>query len=367
MKQTRIIQRLQSGLAVLPVALILLAGAALFLFFSQKNLLVDLQITRNGYASRLAYAAADSGLAVALVRLNDPEQRKTLLADTKGTGAYDTLVATGFAQSLGDQIDARVTLSPPKGQGLGGPDIRLLIQSTGCISDCARGRATVSQMVAMRGGIHRIPYALLSARGAIDVSGPVSLSNQSAAVRGMLIHAGGAIAVDEAVQRVTPSGIHPDQAEVASDKQYAQQTADQFFLQWFGADKGFIREQSERVSCQGECAGAVAAQGSRVIWLDGDARLSNGVIGSANAPVILIASGNLQLSGSLRVTGIIYSMASITQVQLGMGTIDGAVIAEQRMNVSQGGVLSYNPVVLQRAQSTLGRFIPVPGSWSDSE
>ena len=43
----------QSGVAVLPVAIILLAGAALMLFFSQKNLLVDLQITRNGYVSRI--------------------------------------------------------------------------------------------------------------------------------------------------------------------------------------------------------------------------------------------------------------------------------------------------------------------------
>ena len=56
------------GVAVLPVAIILLAGAALMLFFSQKNLLVDLQITRNGYVSRIAYAAADSGLALAMSR-----------------------------------------------------------------------------------------------------------------------------------------------------------------------------------------------------------------------------------------------------------------------------------------------------------
>ena len=111
----------------------------------------------------------------------------------------------------------------------------------------------------------------------------------------------------------------------------------------------------------------MAAAGSRVIWLEGDARLDSGTIGSANAPVILIASGNLQLGGSVRLTGIVYSMAPITQVQLGMGSIDGALIAEQRLNVTQGGVLSYNPVVLQRAQSTLGRFVPVPGSWSDGE
>lgn len=352
------------GMGVLPVALILLAGAALILLFSQKNLLVDLQITRNGYASRVAYAAADSGLAVALARLNDPQQRKMLLVDIKGTGLYDAIVAPTFTQTLGDGVDARVKL---KGLSLGSPDIRLQVQSTGCVSDCNKSRAAVSQTYAMRGGIQQIPYALLSARGAIDVSGPVILSNQTATVRGMLMHAGGAITHDSTVQRISLPGQNPDLAEISHDKRYAQQTPDAYFLSWFGADKVFIRDQAVRVSCQGECAGSIAAAGNRVIWLDGDARLSTGTLGSAVAPVIIIASGNLQLAGSIRVTGIIYSMAATTNMQLGLGNVDGAVIAENRLNVSQGGQLSYNPVVLQRAQSMLGRFVPVPGSWSDGE
>lgn len=366
MKRLRSIGRCQSGVAVLPIALILLVGAGLMLFFSQKNLLIDLQITRNGYASRVAYAAADSGLALALSRLNDPEQRKTILADTKGSGAYDALVIPSFTQRLGDTIDARVTL---KSLSLGGADIRLQLQSTGCIADCARGRASVSQIVAMRGGIHRIPFALLSARGSIDATGPVTLSNQSTAVRGMLMHAGGAITYDEAVQRVTTAGGNPDLAQVALDKHYTQQSPDQFFLSWFGADKTFIREHATRVSCQGDCGSAVAALGSRVIWLEGDARLENGTIGTVNAPVILIASGNLHIGGAARITGLIYSTASLTRVQLadGVGSINGAIVAENGLLVGQGGVLAYNPIVLQRAQSALGQFVPISGSWGDGE
>ena len=356
----------QSGVAVLPVAIILLAGAALMLFFSQKNLLVDLQITRNGYVSRIAYAAADSGLALAMSRLNDPEQRKTILADSKGTGAYDRLVSTGFSQNLGEQVDTRVTI---KSLSLGGSDVRLQLQGTGCIADCTRGRALVSQTVAMRGGIHRIPFALLSARGAIDVTGPVTLSNQTVTVRGMLLHAGSTIAMDESVQRMTLPGTHPDLAQIGLDKSYAQQSPDQFFQQWFGADKAFIREHATRVTCQSECSGSVAALGSRVIWLEGDARLENGVIGSVNAPVILIAAGNLHIGGSVRITGIAYSMAAQTRVQLapGLGNLNGAVIAENALVVGQGGALNYNAGVLQRAQSSLGQFVIIPGSWGDGE
>ena len=49
----------QRGAGVLPVALILLAGAALVLLFAQRNLLLDWRITQQGYSHRLAYAAAD--------------------------------------------------------------------------------------------------------------------------------------------------------------------------------------------------------------------------------------------------------------------------------------------------------------------
>lgn len=352
------------GMAVLPVTLILLAGAALILLFAQKNLLTDLQITRNGYASRLAYAAADSGLASALSRLNDSDQRKTLLSDTKGTGAYDGILTSGWTLPLGESVEARIKL---KGISLGGPDIRLQIQSTGCVGDCNKGKATVVQFVAMRGGIHRMPYALLSARGAIDVSGPVTLSNQATALRGMLMHAGGSIHRDEAVQRISLPGQNPDLAEIGQDKRYAQQSADQFFEGWFGANKPLIRHTATRITCSGECGASVAAAGSRVIWLDGNARLSAGNIGSVAAPVVIIAAGTLQLSGSVRVTGVIYSMAPVTIVQVDTGQIEGAVIAENALNVLPGGQHSYNPVVLQRAQSTLGRFVPVPGSWSDGE
>ena len=364
MKSRLFMAQSQAGLGVLPVALILLAGAALMLLFSQKNLLVDLKITQNGYASRVAYAAADSGLAHALSRLNDPEQRKALLADSKGSGAYDAISQPAMTQSLGEGVEARIKV---KGFALGGPDVRLQLQSMGCVSDCAKGRATVAQIVAMRGGIQQLPYALLSARNSIDVTGPVTLSNGAPAVRGMLMHAGGAVTHDASVQRISLPGTNPDQAEVAYDKTYAQVGAASFFQQWFGADKAFIQTQAVRIRCQGECAGSIAAAGSRVIWLDGDARLSSGTVGTIAAPVIIIASGNLQLAGAVRITGIVYSMAPITQVQLSMGALDGALIAENRLVVSEGGLFSYNPVVLQRAQSMLGVFVPVPGSWSDGE
>ena len=356
--------RQQAGLGVLPIALILLAGASLILLFSQKNFLVDLRITQNGYGSRLAYAAADSGLALVVSQLNDPEHRKSILAETKGNGFYDAITRPTFKEVLGDRIEATVLL---KGESLGTSDLRIKIHSTGCVADCARGRAVVSQTMALRGGIHQIPFATVSARGGLDVSGPVTITNLSTGVRGMLMHAGGAIAHDDTVQRQVPSGINPDQAEVPNDARYAKTPGDDFFQQWFGADKAFIQTQATRVACQGECGASVTGIGQRIIWLEGDARLGNGVIGSAAAPVIIIATGNLQIAGGVRITGVVYSMAALTRVQMSNGVLDGALIAENSVVISQGGVLSYNPGVLQRVQSQLGMFIPVPGSWSDGE
>ena len=354
----------QQGAGVLPVSLILLGGAALMLLFTQRNLLTDLRITQNGYSHRLAYAAADSGLAVALDQLNDPLQRQQILVDRKGNGAYDTILLPELKVSLGDQLDATVKF---KALQLGGPDIRLQLQSQGCVAGCKQGRALITHVLAMRGGIHRIPYSLLNARGDITVSGPVVLSNQTAAVRGILLHAGKAISYDEAVQRTTIPGQQAEAAEVMQDKRYAQLPPDRFFESWFGADKAFIKSTATRISCNGDCSGAVMAAGSRIIWLEGNARLSSGVIGTSSAPVVIIASGGLQISGSARIVGVVYGMAPVTELRLMSGRLDGAIIAENNLFVQDGGVFNYNPIALQAAQTRLGAFVPVPGSWSDGE
>jgi len=355
---------LQKGAGVLAVSLILLAGAALMLLFAQRNLLVDLRITQNGYEHRLAYAAAESGLGVALDRLNDPVLRNQILVDRKGSGVYDAIVQPEIQVSLGDALNATVRI---KGLALGGPDVRLQLQSTGCVAACKQGKATVSQTLAMRGGIHHIPYSLLNARGDIAVNGSVALINQTASVRGMLFHAGKTVAYDDDVQRTTIPGQQVDAAALANDKSYAQLSADRFFEFWFGADKTLVKKASTVINCNGDCSGAVAAAGSRVIWLEGNARLSSGVLGSATSPVVIIAGGGLQVSGSARINGVVYSMAPRTEVQLISGRLEGALIAESNLLVQGGGIFTYNPTVLQVAQTRLGTFVPVPGSWSDGE
>jgi len=63
----------------------------------------------------------------------------------------------------------------------------------------------------------------------------------------------------------------------------------------------------------------------------------------------------------------VYSMAPLTEVRLLSGRFDGALIAENNLLIQDGGVFTYNPVALQAAQTKLGTFIPVPGSWGDGE
>lgn len=358
----------QVGAGVLPVALLLLAAAALMLLFAQRHLLIDWRITQNGYAHRLAYTAAESGVAVVLSALNDPVQRAQILVDKKGTGHYDTLQKPEYAWSIKDSLAATVHIAA---QGLSQADIRLRLQSTGCVIRCdpdnRHGQAVVSQIVALRGGIHRIPYALLTARGDLGATGNVTLNNQYAGARGMLLHAGRNVTVDSTVVRQTMPEMSPDAASIASDKGLMQMSAEQYFQYWMGSDKHFVQQSAQRIACGGECGGALAAAGSKVIWIDGNARISSGVIGSAKAPVILIASGTLEISGSANITGIVYSMAPHTRLALSQGRVDGAIIAEHDLSVENGGLYRYNVSALQAAQSYLGRFVPVPGTWSDGE
>lgn len=359
-------QRGQRGAAVLPVALILLAGAALVLLFAQRNLLLDWRMAQQGYHHRLAYTAAESGLAVLLAGLNDPTQRPLILADKKGTGAYDTVQVPLHQIPVGPSLSASVNI---KALNLGQPDIRLQLTSHGCVADCDRGRAIVSQTLAMRGGIHRLPYALISVRGAATITGTCILSNQSAAVRGMLLHTGKDAVIDDRITQITLPAQSPEGARVLSDKAFAHMSPDQFFQYWFGVDKTTIQNDQmvRRVRCNGECGATLAAIGSKVIWVDGHARLSTGVIGSTAAPVVIIASEALEITGGARITGVIYSMAAQTRLSVTQGGVEGALIAEQDLNIETAGTYRYNPVVLQMAQSRLGRFVAVPGSWSDGE
>jgi hypothetical protein len=360
--------QVQRGGAVLPVALILLAGAALMLLFAQRNLLVDWRITQNGYGHRLAYSAAESGLAAVVSALNDSSQRAQILADTKGMGRYDTVRKPIHELSIGDMLSTRVDI---KALGLGQADLRLQLQSTGCVHSCelgkSQGRAVVSQTLAMLGGIHRIPYALMTARGAITATGSPTLNNQVSAVRGMLLHAGRDITVDDTVIRQSVPGNPPDATSVAPDKALSQMLPDQFFQYWLGGDKAFVRNTATPITCSGECGMALAAAGSRVIWIAGDARISSGVIGSAAEPVVLLASGTLEITGSARITGIVYSMGPTTRLALTQGRLEGAVIAENDLLIESTGIYNYHATALQAAQTHLGRFVPVPGRWSDGE
>ena len=358
----------QRGAAVLPVALILLAAAALMLLFTQRNLLVDWRMTQNGYGHRLAYSAAESGLAMVLSMLNDPAERVRILTDKKGLGTYDTVQKPLHDLSLGDMLSASVRI---KTQGLGQPDLRLQLQSSGCVNSCEpginQGRAVVSQTLAMLGGIHRIPYALMTARGLISASGAPTLNNQTNAVQGMLLHAGQTIVVDDTVIRQTIPGRPVDAASRDADKALAQMPPDQFFQYWMGGDKAFVRKIAKQMTCQGECGSSLAAAGSHVIWIDGNVRISSGVIGTAAAPVVLLVRGSLEITGAARVTGVVYGMGQTIRLGLSQGRIDGAVIAEQDLVLEGIGTYHYHPTALQTAQTHLGRFVPVPGRWVDGE
>lgn len=358
----------QHGAGILPVALMILAGAALMLLFAQRNLLVDWRITQNGYTHRLAYSAAESGLAAVLSVLNDPLQRPQILADKKGTGTYDTLQKNEHQFPLGEMLSASVNI---KGHGLGQADLRLQLQSTGCVNTCepgkSQGRAVISQTLAMLGGIHRIPYALMTARGAITATGTPTLNNQVSAVRGMLLHAGHSIDVNDTVIRQTIPGIPTDATSIGPDKTLAQMAPDQFFQFWMGGDKSFVRSTATHVTCSGECGTTLAAAGSRIIWIEGNARISSGVIGSAAAPVILVAGGSLEITGSARLTGVVYSMAPTTRLVLIQGRLEGVVIAENDLLIDNAGSYHYHATAVQAAQTHLGRFVPVPGRWIDGE
>ncbi|ODU06986.1 MAG: hypothetical protein ABS84_16850 [Rubrivivax sp. SCN 71-131] len=149
-------------------------------------------------------------------------------------------------------------------------------------------------------------------------------------------------------------------------------TPERMFAASFGVWPSTYVEQpgAVKVDCSGTCDSAVVrsavdANPGRVLVLQGDVLLDGGAsIGTANDPVVLMATGNFGFSSSTDVYGLVYSRAS-TWATSGSGNIFGALVAEGSIGGTGGFSVGYSKEILDRARWSTGSFVLVPGSWKD--
>ena len=261
--------------------------------------------------------------------------------------------------------------------------------------------ATVSVVVALSSALATPPGVALTVRGDLDVNEemrllPVALPSRQDLdaiwmPNGSLVHVGGA--ANNLAAKLQPSNVRgtPIEALVAVDPTLGGLTPDQMFASVFKMNKGSYKNQPGTVvlnDCAVACRDKLVAawqyiaglppgrtNPGRIIWVEGDltveSDLDPGDLGTAEAPVLIVATGNINLdAGSVNIFGLVYSQAAAwNNGGLGDVRLQGAAVAEGNFvgsGIGSGSEwLQYDADILRRLRLSTGSFVRVPGSWRD--
>lgn len=416
----------QRGVASLAIVAILFFVMALVAAYANRNLIFEQRTSANQYRYTQAFEAAEAGAEWVLAMLNagridancqpsddvaNSSFRQRYLAIDDTTGNITAAAPDGAGMGTvwpscvfdGDQWDCSCpaagapALDAPAGDGpfpafrvrLSRPDNvqpgLLLVEVNGCsrladtcldfpaASLASEGRATVYMVAALRSALPLLPAAALTVRGSVDLDGAaLGVYNSEPLTPGISILAGGPI--DTTGLRLGSVGGTPGEQSVRpDDAELAALSVDRLFQSTFAARVSTFRGQPGLVAlgdCGGSCTAAaireaVVLNPGRILWIDGDIDFDDDdAIGSADEPVLIVAAGNVQFSGTAQVHGLLYSRAE-DWASAGAGEVRGAVIAEGNLQGNATTTIVYDRTVLQNLQWRTGSFVRVPGGWSD--
>jgi hypothetical protein len=115
-----------------------------------------------------------------------------------------------------------------------------------------------------------------------------------------------------------------------------------------------------------DCTAAIAAAvagGARLLFVDGDAALTRpAVLGSAEDPIALLASGTLTIVGDVAVHGVIH--AASLDWRDGLAFVHGAPLVSGDARGNASADISATPRSSIGSHAS-GSFVCVNGSWKD--
>ena len=416
--------RRQRGAAALIVTMVLFFAMLLVAAFANRNLVFEQRTSANQYRSTQAFEAAEAGLEWALAQLNNPQRigadclatadaaaplfRERFLARAAGNGGFagvtwmngavatplqPSCVRTDTGWNCSCPANGQPNLAAPAGTGpnpaftlqflAGGKPGIVRVVSRGCTSlagacvpgstSAADASARVEVALGLLPALGTPPAAPMTARGRINATGALGLHNVDAASGGLAVHAGGGVTAP--LIRVTaPAGASMADAWANNDVALAAQTPEQFFTGYFGLDKAGWKNQPmvRQLDCTGNCSAALteaasAAGGSAMIWVNGPLVLDGPVsLGSPEHPVVIVADGAAQLSGAVRLHGVLYAgSAQWNNVAAPGALIRGALITEGDFQGDGSPDLFYDAALLAALKNHSGSFARVSGSWRD--
>jgi len=415
----------ERGAAALFVVVMLCFAMVLVVALAQRNLVVEEQRSANELRSRTAFAAADAGLEWALARINDPTPigatclpstdpaatsfRLRLLRIDAASGAVTPTTwndagsavplqaacvrgAAGWTCSC--PASGRPTLSAVDGGALAPAFFVELAASprpgvvgvvaigctkaavaTGCAAADAGGReatARVETAWALLPTLRSEPVAALTVGGDLDVgAAALGVANVDATSGGLAVHAGGRV-LATALRIDAPAGASLAGSIASGDEELRELGFERLFARHFGMPPRVWAAQpaARHVVCADNCTPSIVAAvagGARLVFVDGDAALEGpAMLGSADDPVALVASGTLAIAGDVAVHGIVHAAAlDWRNGTAGVAFVHGALVVAGDARGNAAADVVRDAAILDRLANASGSFVRVNGSWKD--
>ncbi len=302
-------------------------------------------------------------------------------------GAWTTPLAgtsSAMTPSFGIFVRAIGFPSPPAGGAV-------QLSSLGCTSSVAssciaadensrasQGASVQDGLIALVSAVRSPPAAPLVVKGNVTVSGVgLGLHNTEPGSAGMLYDVGGIASGFNDSRLNSVPGTSPAQARVSSDATLTTDPSNpsavvDVFRMFMGTTPERYKQHPSlrMVPCNGDCAADLAAAytaGKRIMWVDGALRIeSNQTLGSASDPVVIIADGDVTLSGAFELNGILVARGNVNWTNSsGASLIVGMLLAEGNLTTDGTMEIVYRSAMANQLRNRVGSFVRVPGGWTD--
>jgi hypothetical protein len=129
-----------------------------------------------------------------------------------------------------------------------------------------------------------------------------------------------------------------------------------------------------KVTCGSDCTNALQdayKAGQRILWIDGPMVIgSSTVLGSVNDPVLVIATGDVELPGGFQLNGMLVTLGDLlwNNATGASSLINGIVLVGGGMETIGGGMdIVYQRSVADQLSNHMGSYVRVPGGWNDAD
>lgn len=370
------------GLGTLTLCVVLLTTLGLAAAWAARQLASAQRVAANDLRGAAAAEAAEAGLAWTLAMLNTgrvDDHCRPALRDA----ASDVAPDTGGSDASGTSPPSATTANASPPPGAAASDFRERFLSIG--SD-GHYRAASSVADCVNTGslrwVCRCGATAASASGPAPAAQPffsIRFGNGAAAGMLLLVAKGCSdVAIDCDDLRDGPRGVAEVSQQIAllSALRHPPSTPTlegvDAFTRVFGMPPARYRSQPAvtRLRCGPDCGPAISqalARGRRLLWVDGDARLSDlPSVATDGRPLVLIATGRLDLSTAASLRGLLYARDGVRwHPPAGLAaSIRGAVVTDGVIDRGSNVALVHDAAALQQISRRMGSFLPVPGGWT---